>query len=158
MINQFLQKKTFKNKRFKVIVSLYVFTYIYDLAEKFKIFHDILKDDGYLLIRVHQYKFSKSYSSYNYFQNKNIATNHFSNTSLNNLLNFHNFDVIKIERNIDGTTLIAKKKNKKSIKYERSGNHNFEIFYIKYMIFIVSNVVLFIHKIKLTFRKIFKKY
>ena len=47
---------------------LFALTYVNDLANKFKIFRKILKDGGYLLIRVHQYKFSKSYWKANHFQ------------------------------------------------------------------------------------------
>ena len=54
--------------KFKIIVSLFALTYVNDLANKFKIFRKILKDGGYLLIRVHQYKFSKSYWKANHFQ------------------------------------------------------------------------------------------
>ena len=56
VINKFLEKNTFKSNRFRLIISLFVFTYVYDIADKLKIFRKILKKDGYLLIHVHQFK------------------------------------------------------------------------------------------------------
>ena len=152
VINNILKKNTFKDKKFKVIVSLYVFTYIHDLADSFNIFRKILKDDGYILLRIHQYKFSKTYWQRDHFKilGKKV-TNHFSNNSLKNLFNFHNFDIVLFEKNIEGVTIIAKKvKNK---KYERIGNYKFEIFYIRYLVFLISNIFLFLHKIKVRLRK-----
>ena len=111
VINGYLNNKTFKKKSFKVIVSLYTFTYLNDLANKFEIFRKILKDNGYLLIRVHQYKFSKTYHMFNHFKKLEKAKhtfNHFSNNSLINLFNFHNFDIVLFEKNIEGITIIAK--------------------------------------------------
>ena len=153
VINNVLEKNTFSSKKFKVIISLYVFTYISDLNEIFIIFRKILKDNGHILIRVHQYKYSKSYCQKNHFNilGKKV-TNHFSNNSLKNLLNFHNFDIVLFESNLDGTTIIAKKvKNK---KYERVGNYKYEIFYVKYLIFLISNIMLILYKIKIRIRNI----
>ena len=74
------------------------------------------------------------------------ATNHFSNNSLKNLFNFYNFDVLLIESNLDGTTIIAKKvKNK---KYKKIGNYEFEIFYIKHLMYLISNFLLNVYKLK----------
>lgn len=154
--NRYLNTKTFKKKRFKLIVSLYTFTYINDLAKKFEIFRNILKDNGFILIRVHQYKYSKSYWKADHFKvvgkGKEISSNHFSTHSLKNLFNFHNFDIILFEKNIEGVTIIAKKvKNK---KYERVGNYKFEIFYIRYLVFLISNIFLYLHKIKIKLREV----
>ena len=132
---------------------MYTFTYLNDLANKFEIFRKILKDNGYLLIRVHQYKFSKTYHMFNHFKKLEKAKhtfNHFSNNSLINLFNFHNFDIVLFEKNIEGITIIAKKiKNK---KYKMIGNYKFEIFYIKYLVFLISNIMLLIQKIKIKIR------
>ncbi len=155
VITGFLNNKTFKDKSFKIIVSLYTFTYIDNLATKFKIFRKILKNQGYLLIRVHQYKFSKSYSMFNQFQKLDdgkIVYNHFSDNSLKNLFNFHNFDIVLFEKNIEGVTIIAKKIKKK--EYEKIGNYKFELFYIKYLVFLISNILLLVHKIKIKIRGI----
>ena len=46
VINKFLEKNTFKSNRFRLIISLFVFTYVYDIADKLKIFRKILKKDG----------------------------------------------------------------------------------------------------------------
>ncbi len=155
VINNYLNDRTFNKKSFKVIVSLYTFTYINDLAKKFKIFRKILKNNGYLLIRVHQYKFSKSYHQLNHFKKLVKAGhtfNHFSDNSLKNLFNFHNFDIMLFDRNIEGITIIAKKIKKK--KFYKIGNFNFEVFYIKYLVFLISNIMLFVHGIKIKIRKI----
>ncbi len=157
VINGYLNNKTFKNKKFKVIVSLYALTYVYDLANKFEIFKKILKNNGYLLIRVHQYKFSKSYWRANHFKNTHkkseVACNYFSNNSLKNLFNFHNFDIVLFEKNIEGVTIIAKKSKIKN--YKMIGNYKFEIFYIRYLVFLISNIFLLLHKIKIKMRKFF---
>ena len=156
VINNILKKNTFKDKKFKVIVSLYVFTYIHDLADNFNIFRKILKDDGYILLRIHQYKFSKTYWQRDHFKilGKKV-TNHFSNNSLKNLFNFHNFDIVLFEPNLDGTTIIAKKVKKK--KYKMIGNYKFEIFYLNYLLFYVSNIMLGLYKIKIKVRNLFYK-
>ncbi len=155
VINGYLNDRTFNKKSFRVIVSLYTFTYINDLAKKFKIFRKILQNNGYLLIRVHQYKFSKSYHLLNHFKKLIKAKhtfNHFSDNSLKNLFNFHNFDIVLFDKNIEGITIIAKKIKKK--EFNKIGNYNFEIFYIKYLVFLISNIMLFVHKIKIKIRKI----
>lgn len=147
VINDTLRKNTFNSKKFRIIVSLYVFTYLTDLNQVFKIFRKILKSGGYILLRVHQYKFSKTYWQRNHFKVLGKkATNHFSNNSLKNLFNFYNFDVLLIESNLDGTTIIAKKvKNK---KYKKIGNYEFEIFYIKHLMYLISNFLLNVYKLK----------
>ena len=47
---------------------------------------NFLKDNGYILIRVHQYKYSKSYWQADHFKvagkDKEISSNHFSTHSL----------------------------------------------------------------------------
>ena len=63
----------------------------------------------------------------------------------------HNFSVISLESNIDGTTIIAKKINKK-IQYKRSGIVAFEIFYIKYLTFLIANILYFFQFIKIKLR------
>lgn len=154
VIRGHLNHKTFNKKKFKVIISLYAFTYVNDLAKKFKIFRKILLNNGFLLIRVHQYKFSKSYHKLNHFKKlvkEKHTFNHFSNTSLKNLFNFHNFNIILFEKNIEGVTIIAKKV--KSKKYKRIGNYKFEIFYIKYLVFLISNILLYLHKFKIKIRE-----
>ncbi len=157
VINGYLDNKTFKNKKFKIIVSLYALTYVNDLANQFEIFRKILKDNGYILLRVHQYKLSKSYWMVNHFKNvqkkSEVAFNYFSNNSLKNLFNFHNFDIVLFEKNIEGVTVIAKKTKKKN--YKIIGNYKFEIFYIRYLVFLISNIFLFLHKIKIKMRKLF---
>lgn len=151
--NGYLNYNTFRSGSFKVVISLYVFTYIDDLHKIFKILRKILKKDGFILIRVHQYKFSKTYSQLKHFKKQgDYVCNHFSNTSLKNLFNFHNFDIVSLETNMDGTTIIAKKTEKKNSKM--IGSFQFEIFYIKYLVFIISNIILAIHKFKLKIRKI----
>jgi len=112
VLNKYLDSNTFKPNRFKIIVSLYVFTYIYNIFEILNIFNKILKNNGYVLIRVHRYKFSNSYRQHNHFGllNKGVS-NHFSNHSLKNLFMIHNFSLILLKSNIDGTTIIAKKLN-----------------------------------------------
>lgn len=153
IINNILKENTFNSKKFKIIVSLYVFTYLDDLNQVFKIFRKILKNDGYILLRVHQYKFSKTYWQHDHFRVLGKkATNHFSNSSLKNLFNFHNFNVLLIESNLDGTTIIAKKvKNK---KYKKIGNYKFEIFYIKHLMYLISNFLLGLYKFKNKIRSI----
>ena len=83
------------------------------------------------------------------------VTNHFSNNSLKNLFNFHNFDIVLFEPNLDGTTMIAKKVKKK--KYKMIGNYKFEIFYLNYLLFYVSNIMLGLYKIKIKVRNLFYK-
>ena len=157
VVNGYLNDKTFGSKKFKIIVSLFALTYVNDLANKFKIFRKILKDGGYLLIRVHQYKFSKSYWKANHFQEvgkkKEVSSNHFSTNSLKNLFNFHNFEIVLFEKNIEGVTIIGKKV--KNINYKRNGNYRLEIFYIKYLVFLISNIFLLLNKIKIKIREIF---
>ena len=57
--------------------------------------------------------------------------------------------------NIDGTTIIAKKLNKK-INYKRSGIIGFEIFYIKYLTFYIANIMHFFLLLKIKIRNILK--
>lgn len=154
VINGFLKNKTFNPNRFKLIISLYVFTYIYDIAEKFKIFRKILKKDGYLLVHVHQFKFSSS------FRKKgkiiyDIVANQFSNESLINLFNFHNFEIIFMKSKVDGTTIIAKKSNKKNI-YKRIGNLKYEVLYFKYLARYFGIIMYLLHSIKIKIRDILK--
>ncbi len=157
VINDYLKENTFRAKSFKLVVSLYTFTYINDLAEKFKIFRKILINNGYLLIRVHQYKFSKTYHQKNHFKklkNAKHTFNHFSENSLKNLFNFHNFDILMFDKNIEGVTIIARKIKKK--KYKKIGNYKFEIFYIRHLVFLISNIMLLVHKMKINLRLFFK--
>ena len=65
-----------------------MFTYIYDIAEKFEIFKKILKKNGYLLIHVHQFKFSSTFRKTDKIISQTVA-NQFSNQSLINIFNFH---------------------------------------------------------------------
>ena len=60
----------------------------------------------------------------------------------------HNFSVILLKSNIDGTTIIAKKLNKK-IKYNKSGIVGFEIFYLKYLTFYIANIMHFFQLVKI---------
>lgn len=147
VINNTLKKNTFSSKKFKVIISLYVFTYITDFYEVIKIFRKILKDNGHILIRVHQYKYSQSYWQKNHFKVLgNNTTNHFSNNSLKNLFNFHNFNIVLFESDLNGTTIIAKKVKKK--EYKRIGDYKYEVFYVKHLIFLISNMMRIILKIR----------
>ena len=156
VLNKYLDSNTFKPNRFKIIVSLYVFTYVYNISEILNIFNKILKNNGYVLIRIHRYKFSNSYRQYNHFGKINYAvSNHFSNHSLKNLFMIHNFSVILLKSNIDGTTIIAKKLNKK-IKYKKSGIVGLEIFYLKYLTFYIANILHFFELIKIKIRNILK--
>ncbi len=155
VLNKYLNSNTFKPNRFKVIVSLYVFTYIYNISEILNIFYKILKNNGYVLIRVHRYNFSNTYKKHNYFKVHNTTPNHFSNHSLKNLFSIHNFSIISIESNIDGTTIIAKKLNRK-IYYKRSGTLSFEIFYLKYLIFYIGHIMHFFQVLKIKIRSILK--
>jgi 2-polyprenyl-3-methyl-5-hydroxy-6-metoxy-1,4-benzoquinol methylase len=155
VLNKYLNSNTFKQNRFKIIVSLYVFTYIYNISEILNIFNKILKNNGYVLIRVHKYKFSNSYRKYNDFEIQNGVPNHFSNHSLKNLFTIHNFSIILLESNVNGTTIIAKKINKK-INYKRSGIIGFEIFYLKYLTFYIANIMHFILLLKIKIRNILK--
>ena len=155
VLNKYLNSNTFKPNRFKIIVSLYVLTYIYNISEILSIFNKILKNNGYVLIRVHRYKFSNTYRQHNHFEVQNTVPNHFSNHSLKNLFTIHNFSIILLESNIDGTTIIAKKLNKK-INYKRSGIIGFEIFYLKYLTFYMANIMHFIQLLKIKIRNILK--
>ena len=155
VLNKYLNSNTFKPNRFKIIVSLYVFTYIYNISEILSIFNKILKNNGYVLIRVHRYKFSNTYRQHNHFEVQNTVPNHFSNHSLKNLFTIHNFSIVLLESNIDGTTIIAKKLNKK-INYKRSGIIGFEIFYIKYLTFYIANIIHFFQLLKIKIRNILK--
>ena len=97
-------------------MSLYTLTYLNDLGDKFEIFRNILKDDGYLLIRVHQYKFSKTYHLLNHFQKLAKAKhtfNHFSNNSLKIYSTFIILIYFYTKKNIEGITIIAKKVKKR---------------------------------------------
>lgn len=154
VINKFLKKNTFKSNRFKLIISLFVFTYIYDIADKFKIFRKILKKDGYLLIHVHQFKFNSSFRKKNKIVSEVVA-NQFSNQSLKNLFNIHNFQIIFFDAKIDGTTIIAKKLSKTK-KYKKTGNIYFEIFYFKYLLYFISQIMFILLNIKVKIRNIFK--
>ena len=114
MVNGYLNDKTFGSKK-SLFVLLFALIDVNDLANKFKIFRKILKDGGYLLIRVHQYKFSKSYWKANHIKSgkkKEVSSNHFSTNSLKNLFNFHNFEIVLFEKNIEGVTIIGKKMKK----------------------------------------------
>jgi 2-polyprenyl-3-methyl-5-hydroxy-6-metoxy-1,4-benzoquinol methylase len=154
VINKYLNSNIFKPDRFKVIISLYVFTYIYNISEILNIFNKILKNNGYVLIRVHKYKFSNSYRQHNHFELLNEGvSNHFSNHSLKNLFMIHNFSVIFLKSTIDGTTIIAKKLNKK-IKYKKSGIVGLEIFYLKYLTFYIANIMHFFQFLKIKIRNI----
>ena len=156
VLNKYLNSNTFKPNRFKIIISLYVFTYVYNISEILDIFYKILKNNGYILIRVHRYKFSNSYRQHNHFEVlKSGVANHFSNHSLKNLFTIHNFSVISLESNIDGTTIIAKKINKK-INYKRNGVIGFEIFYLKYLTFYISNIMHFFQLLKIKIRNFLK--
>ena len=137
-----------------MIISLFVFTYIYDIADKFKIFRKILKKDGYLLIHVHQFKFNSSFRKKNKIVSEVVA-NQFSNQSLKNLFNIHNFQIIFFDAKIDGTTIIAKKLSKTK-KYKKTGNIYFEIFYFKYLLYFISQIMFILLNIKVKIRNIFK--
>tara|TARA_B100001057_G_scaffold263084_1_gene263241 strand:- start:6920 stop:7765 length:846 start_codon:yes stop_codon:yes gene_type:complete len=154
VINEFLKNNTFKSNRFKLIVSLFVFTYVYDIADKFKIFRKILKKDGYLLIHVHQFKFSSSFRKKNKIVSEVVA-NQFSNQSLKNLFNIHNFQIIFFNAKIGGTTIIAKKLSKTK-KYKKTGNIYFEIFYFKCLLYFISQIMFILLNIKVKIRNIFK--
>lgn len=154
VINKFLKEDTFKADQFKLIISLFVFTYIYDIAGKFKIFKKILKKDGYLLIHVHQYKFSSSFRKKNKVTS-NVVANQFSNQSLINLFNFHNFEIIFFESKVGGTTIIAKKSTKKNV-YKRIGNLNYEVIYFKYLARFFGTIMYLLLSIKIKIRNIFK--
>ena len=158
VLNKYLNSNTFKPNRFKIIISLYVFTYIYNISEILNIFNKILKNNGYILIRVHRYKFSDTYRQYKHFEilkKGNATINHFSNHSLKNLFTIHNFSIISIKSNIDGTTIIAKKSSRK-LNYKISGTIGFEIFYLKYFTFYVANLLHFIQLLKIKIRNILK--
>ena len=153
VINRFLKKKTFKANRFKLIISLYVFTYIYDIAEKFEIFKKILKKNGYLLIHVHQFKFSSSFRKTDKIIHQTVV-NQFSNQSLINIFNFHNFEIVFLNSKIDGTTIIAKKSNNKNF-YKRVGNLKFEVLYFKYLARFFGAIMYIFLYIKIKIRNIF---
>ena len=155
VINNFLKKNTFKPNRFRLIVSLFVFTYVYDIADKFKIFRKILKKDGYLLIHVHQFKFSSSFRNKKNKILSKVQANQFSNQSLKNLFNIHNFQIIFFKAKIDGTTIIAKKLSKTK-KYKKTGNIYFETFYFKYLSYFISQIMFILLNIKIKIRNILK--
>ena len=154
VINKFLKENTFKANKFKLIISLFVFTYIYDIAEKFKIFKKILKKNGYLFIHVHQYKFSSSFRKKGKIIS-NIVANQFSNQSLKNLFSFHNFEIVFFKSKVGGTTIIARKSTDK-ISYKRIGSLKFEVFYFKYLLKFISFIMFILLACKIKMRKISK--
>mgnify|MGYP001403183819 CR=1 FL=1 len=156
VINKFLKENTFKANKFKLIISLFVFTYIYDIAEKFKIFKKILKKDGYLLIHVHQYKFSSSFRKKDKIIS-NVVANQFSNQSLINLFNFHNFEIVFFESKVGGTTIVAKKSTKKNV-YKRIGNLSYEVLYFKYLARFFGTIMYLLLSIKIKIRDIYKMF
>ena len=58
------------------------------------------------------------------------------------------------DKNIEGVTIIARKIKKK--KYKKIGNYKFEIFYIRHLVFLISNIMLLVHKMKINLRLFFK--
>ena len=58
----------------------------------------------------------------------------------------------KNKKSLKIKSLIIKKIKKK--KFNKIGNFNFEVFYIKYLVFLISNIMLFVHGIKIKIRKI----
>ena len=119
VINDYLKENTFRAKSFKLVVSLYTFTYINDLAEKFKIFRKILINNGYLLIRVHQYKFSKTYHQKNHFKklkNAKHTFNHFSENSLKTYLIFIILIFLCLIKILKALLLLQEKLKKRNTK------------------------------------------
>ena len=84
-----------------------------------------------------------------------VVANQFSNQSLKNLFSIHNFQIIFFKAKIDGTTIIVKKLNKTK-KYKKNGNIYFEIFYFKYLLHFISQIMFILLNIKVKIRNILK--
>lgn len=152
VINKYIKENLFKPKMFKLIFSRTVLTYVLDLKKTFNLFYKFLKDDGYLMLYLHQYKFSKYIHSHEYLDSiiKAEQSIIFSDESIKNLLLFNNFNLIYMNSSINGTFVIAKKSIKKDYKNKKKlyGNVNFEIFYIKYLLIIISKILNLFFNIK----------
>ena len=155
VINKYINEYLFKPKMFKLIFSRTVLTYVLDLKKTFNLFYKFLKDDGYLMLYLHQYKFSRYIHSPEYLENISSAkqANIFSDESIKNLLLLNNFNLIYMNSNINATFIIAKKSIKKNYKNKKKlyGNVKFEIFYLKYLLIIISKILnlFFYIKVKL---------
>ncbi len=157
VINGFLTKNLFKSGKFKLIYSRTVLTYVYDIKKILNLFNKILKKNGYLMLYVHQYKFSKHVSNQKYLDSMGFSeqANIFSNYSLKNLLLINNFKILYFSSNISSTLLIAKKMSSK-LNYKRNGHLGFEIFYIRHLLIKISKIILFIFNFKVRFNKFLK--
>jgi SAM-dependent methyltransferase len=149
VLKKYLYYNTFKKNTFDIIVCFYSLTYIKDLNSLFQIFNKIIKKNGYIFILVHQYKFT------NYLANKKIfkitgQNNMFSSSSLINVLKINNFNYFKIKNKINGTEIIAQKK---FTKKKLIGNYKFEIFYLKYISYIIANILNYYLFVKTNIKK-----
>ena len=158
VLNTFLKKNTFKPKTFKAIISLFTLTYITNFDQMLKTIKKILKDNGCILFRVHQYKFSNHIHNFESFiekdKDESTQVSFFSNNSLRNIFQIHNLEIIYFESNLNGTTVILKK-NKVQKPYKKFGNYKFEIFYLKYLVLFISKLIRNFIKIRSHLIKIF---
>ena len=158
IINTFLKNNTFKPKTFKAIISLFTLTYITNFDQMLKTIKKILKDNGCILFRVHQYKFSNHIHNFESFiekdKDESTQVSFFSNNSLRNIFQIHNLEIIYFESNLNGTTVILKK-NKVQKPYKKFGNYKFEIFYLKYLVLFISKLIRNFIKIRSHLIKIF---
>jgi len=105
------------------------------------------------LIHVHQFKFSSSFRKADKIIHQTVV-NQFSNQSLINIFNFHNFEIVFLNSKIGGTTIIAKKSNNKNF-YKRIGNLKFEVLYFKYLARFFGAIMYIFLYIKIKIRNIF---
>jgi SAM-dependent methyltransferase len=137
VLKKYLNNKTFKENTFDAIICFYSLTYIEDLNSLFKIFNKILKNNGYIFILVHQYKFT------NHLADKEILkitrqNNLFSSSSLINILTSNDFNCLKIKNRINGTDILAQKQFSKK---KLIGNYQWEIFYLKYLSYPIASLL-----------------
>ena len=160
VINKFLEINTFRPKTFKAIVSLFTLTYVTNFSSMLNTLKKILKDDGFILFRVHQYKFSNHIHNPDSFKVKeydqSTQVSFFSNDSLKNLFNIHNFNIVYFESNINGTTIILKK-NKIKVPFVKRGNYKYEIFYLRYLVILISKFIRIFIKIRSEIKNIIFK-